>query len=364
MFRVRISAIALGALISGSSAMAQTSQAGAPTESLSEILLKQAQNALDAFDRPNAEKFARQILEQMTTATRPQKQRARVILANVYYPEEAPAERKRSQALVVLKDAVRDNFDFVIDRTQTWAGIDSILTEAKATTFGLAAAPSTTQMEIVGPAGRGEFKVRSSRPAIFSLSVVGANGTKVVTVADSSNAKETTLRFAAMANDRPLFTSGDYEIIVTAKDAVTGDTINSRFPAAVVAPALTFTTVPTTLDSAKFARERTKPFGFRGVIVGGLVGAAIYNLSSLHGDTTFNKPAGVDSKGSGIAVAAAVAVVAASFLDRGRRIPSAVAANQKIRDDFATSIQKATAENANRIATYKTVITVTPGAAR
>jgi hypothetical protein len=151
---------------------------------------------------------------------------------------------------------------------------------------------------------------------------------------------------------------------VTARDAITGDTISSRFPASVAAPALTFATVPTTLDSTQFARERTKRFGYRGVIVGGLVGAAIYNLSTLHGDSAFTKTAGVDSKGSGLAVAAAASVIAASFLDKGRRIPSAVAANQKIRDDFATSIQKTTAENANRIATYKTIITVTPGVAR
>lgn len=364
MFRARFAAVACAVVVAGSSAAAQPTQAGAPTESLTDILLKQAQTALDAFDRPNAEKYARQILEQMATATRAQKQRARVILANVYYPEEAPAERKRAQALAVLRDAVRDNFDVTIDRTQTWAGIDSILVEAKATTFGLAVTPPTAQMEIIGPAGRGEFKARTSRPAIFTLSIVGANGAKAVSIADSSNAKEATLRFAAMANDRPLFTSGDYEIVITAKDAVTGDTLSARYPATIVAPALTFTTVPTTLDSSRFVREHTSRYGWRGILVGGLVAGSIYNLASLHGDTTLTNRTSADSKGAGIAAVAGISVIAASFLDHGRKIPSAIAANQKVRDDFASSIQKATAENANRIATYRTLITVTTGAGR
>src|SRR4051812_25510261 len=100
----------------------------------------------------------------MTTPTTAQKQRARVILANVYYPEEAPTERKRSQALTILKDAFRENMDLVLDRSLSWPGIDSIFAEAKATTFGLAVAPNPRQ-EIAGPQGRGEVAVRTSRPA-------------------------------------------------------------------------------------------------------------------------------------------------------------------------------------------------------
>src|SRR4051812_3560799 len=189
MVRVRYAAIAFATLVGVSSLAAQTSatQAGAPSQSLTDLLLKQSQTALDAFDRPNAEKFAKQILEQMTTSTTAQKEKARIILANVYYPEEAPNERKRAQALTVLKDAVRENIDLAIDRTLTWPGIDSIVTEAKATTFGLATAPVSLQQESVGPTGHVDFRARTNRPSIFHLSIMGPQASMVLSDSSGGN---------------------------------------------------------------------------------------------------------------------------------------------------------------------------------
>jgi hypothetical protein len=359
MSRVRHAAFAV-ALFAAVPVYAQSAaQAGAPTESLTDLLLKQAQTALDAFDRPNAEKFARQILEQMTTSTTAQKERARIILANVYYPEEAPNERKRAQALAVLKDAVRENFDLTIDRTLTWVGIDSILVEAKATTFGLAAGPATPQQDGVGPAGHVDFTARASRPSNFRLSIRGPQTTAVFS--DTSGGTEATLQLPTMRNERPIYTSGEYEITIVAVDRASGDTVSARFTANVSAPALTFVTVPVALDSSRILSERTKKYGWKGLIVGGLVAGSIFSFSNTHADTTLKAKVGADSKGAGIAALAGVTIIAASFMDRGRPIPNAIAANQRLRDDFATSIRNAQAENANRIATHKTTFVITPG---
>jgi len=360
MVRVRY-AIAFTALLGASSLGAQgATQSGAPSQSLTDLLLKQAQTALDAFDRPNAEKFARQILEQMTTSTTAQKEKARIILANVYYPEEAPNERKRAQALTVLKDAVRENIDLTIDRTLTWAGIDSIVAEAKATTFGLATAPVSLQQESVGPSGHVDFRARTNRPSLFHLSIMGPQASMVLS--DSSGGNQATIQIPTMRNDRPIFTTGEYQIVVTAIDKASGDSVSSRFIANVDAPALTFATVPVALDSSKFLPERTKKYGWKGIIVGGLVAGSIYSFSNtLHADTTLKNKVGADSKGTGIAALAGVTVVIASFADRGRSIPMAIAANKQKREDFAAAIRAAQAENANRIATHKTTFAITSG---
>ena len=78
MFRVRYVAFTVALAATFPLQAQSATQAGAPTQSLTDLLLKQAQTALDAFDRPNAEKFARQILEQMTTSTTAQKEKARI----------------------------------------------------------------------------------------------------------------------------------------------------------------------------------------------------------------------------------------------------------------------------------------------
>lgn len=362
MSRVR-NAIVLAALLLGTRVSAQaTTQSGAPGESLTDLLLKQAQTALDAFDRPNAEKFAKQVLEQMTTPTAAQKQRARVILANVYYPEEAPTERKRAQTLAVLKEAVRENFDLVLDRQLSWAGIDSIFAEAKATTFGLAAS-AVPQQEVVGPDGRGEFKARASRPAVFTLAIRSLNGAMSREITDSTGGTEASLKFPTMVNDRPVFTTGEYEMVVTATDRVSGDKISSRYTATVNAPALAFVQQPSAIDSTRLSAERTKKYGWKGIIVGGLVAGSIYSFSTaLHADTSFKTSVGPDSKGAGVAALAGLTLIAASYMDKGRQIPAAIGANQRLRDDLATGIRNAQTENASRIANHRTTITITSGA--
>lgn len=361
MFRVRYVAFTV-ALMATSPLPAQSpTQTGTATGSLADLLLKQSQTALDAFDRPNAEKFARQILEQMTTSTAAQKEKARIILANVYYPEEAPTERKRGQALTVLKDAVRENIDLTIDRTLTWAGIDSIVAEAKATTFGLAVAPVSEQQEAVGPNGHIDFRARTNRPSLFRLTITGPQTSTVVS--DSSGGNQATLQIATMKNERPAFVTGDYQIVLTAIDRATGDSVSSRFTANVTAPALTFAAVPGAPDSSRFLPERTKKYGWKGIVVGGLVGGSIYSFANImHADTTLKAKVGADSKGTGIAALAGATIVIASFIDKGRSIPTAIAANKQLRDDFAASIRAAEVENANRIATYRTRFAIMSGA--
>ena len=44
------------------------------------------------------------------------------------------------------------------------------------------------------------------------------------------------------------------------------------------------------------------------------------------------------------------------------KLETILVANQRLRDDFATSIRAAQTENANRIATHKTIFIVTEGA--
>jgi hypothetical protein len=343
--------------VAPASLRAQVQQQGS---SVVDDLLTRAQNSLDDLKYSQALALAKQVLDLGDRVAPDRQERAMFIVAAANYPEGEPASQHRSVALEMLKQMVRTKLDLTIPQAIRWAGLDSILAEAKATTFGLAASPTAGEQDAVGPAGHVDFTARASRPAHFRLSIIGSGTPTVMT--DSSGGTESTLQVPTMKNDRPAFASGPYQIVVTAIDIGTGDTVSTRFTANVTVPELTFATVPVTIDSSKFLPERTRKYGWKGIIVGGLVAGSIFSFSTMHADTTLKAKVGADSKGAGIAVLAGATVVLASFLDKGRTIPSAVAANEQTRQDFAASIRAAQAENVNRIATHKTTFVITPGA--
>ena len=357
----RSRAILAAVVLAAAPATARAQAVQQQSSSVVDDLLTRAQNALNDLQYPQALSFAKQVIDLGDRVTADKHERAMFIIVAANYPEGEPAAQHRDLALATLKQMVRTKLDLTIPQALRWAGLDSILAEAKATTFGLAAAPTNAQQEAVGPNGRVSFTARASRPATFRVSVSGPG--ESATVIDSSGGTQATLQIPTMRSERPAFTSGEYQVVVTAIDRSSGDSISSRFNASVTAPALTFTTVPVTMDSSRLLPERTKRYGWKGVVVGGLVAGSIYSFANvLHADTTLKSKAGADSKGTGVAALAGATVILASFMDKGRSVPTAIAANRRLREDFATSIRNAQTENANRIATYKTTFVITPGA--
>jgi hypothetical protein len=352
-------AILAALVLAAASAHAQAVQQ--QSTSVVDDLLTRATNSLNDLQYTQALTFAKQVLDLGDRVPGDKRERAMFIVAAANYPEGEPSAQHRSVALATFKQMVRSKLDLTIPQAMRWAGLDSILAEAKATTFGLAGSPASAEQEGVGPTGHVDFNARASRPARFRLTVTGPS---IPTVIEDTTAQtQATLQLPTMRNDRPIFTTGEYQIVLTATDMATGDTVSARFVANVNAPALTFATVPVAMDSSRFLSERTKRYGWKGIVVGGLVAGSIFGFSSaMHADTTLKAKAGADSKGAGVALLAGATVILASYLDKGRPIPTAIAANLKIREDFAGSIRAAQAENANRIATHKTTFSITAGA--
>lgn len=352
---VRASVCAL--LILGARAEAQTQQAAA---SPIDDLLIRAQQAFNDLNYLRADSIARQVLAAGRT-TQEQRTRAMLVIAAAYYPEEVPAQ-KRSDAIATLKQVVRTNLDVTFPQELTWPGLDSLLAEARRSTFGVTSSADSMQVA-VGPTGAGEIRMRTSRPATYLVTVAPADGGAAIVTDSLVNVSSGAVRFATMRNDRPIFTSGDYEIVIVATDRESGDTATIRRLARITAPELSFSPIPVAMDSSRLMAERTSRYGWKGVIVGGLVGGGIFGLSSaMSADPAIKETVGPDSKGAGVAALAGIAVLTASFMDKGRQIPSAITANQQLRDDFGTAIRTAQAENANRIATYRTTIAIQPGA--
>lgn len=330
--------------------------------SVMDDILKRAEDALNDLNYKSAIDFAKQVVDVGPRAKPEQRTRALLVIAAANYPEGEPTAQHRDIALATFKQLVAANLDLTIPQTIRWAGLDSILADAKRTTFAIAMTAVAEQI-VTGPAGRAEVKVRASRPATFRLSVSPAGGGAALVSDSLSGTSEGTLHFPTMRNERPIFSTGDYDVVVSAADPQSNDTTSTRYTAHITAPELTFAKIPVAIDSSRLQFERTGRYGGKGIIVGALVAGGIYAFSNIvRADTMVKRIVPADSKGVGVAAAAGAAVIIASFMDKGRKIPGAIVANERLRTDLGAAIRAADAENASRIATYRTTIAIQTGA--
>jgi hypothetical protein len=345
-------------LLLGGQLAARAQQAS--SSPIDDLLLK-AQQAFNDLNYLRADSIARQVLGAGARTTTAQRTRALLVIAAAYFPEEVPAQ-KRAEAVATLKQVVRSDMDVKFPPELTWSGLDSLLAEAKRTTFGVGVTADSSQVA-VGPSSAGQIRVRSNHPATFRMSIAPVGGGAPIATDSVANVTSGVLHFATMRNERPIFSTGDYEILITGADATSRDSASTRYIAHITAPELTFAKIPVAIDSGRLQFERSGRYGAKGIFVGALVAGGIYAFSNVvRADTAVKRVVPADSKGMGVAVAAGAAVIIASFMDKGREIPGAIAANQRLRTDLGTAIRAAEAENANRIATYHTTIAIQTGA--
>ena len=344
-------------LLAGTTLVAQVQQAASPID---DLLLK-AQQAVNDLNYLRADTLARQVLNAGARTTTAQRTRALLVIAAAYFPEEVPAQ-KRAQAVATLKQVVRNDIDVKFPPDLTWPGLDSLLAEAKRTTFGISVNADTLQT-ITGPTGTGQIRIRSNHPANFRMSIAPVGGGAAMVTDSLNSVSSGVFTIPHMRNDRPIFGTGDYEILITGADATSADSSSTRYIAHITAPELTFAKLPVAIDSSKLQIEHSGRYGAKGVIVGALVAGGIYAFSNVvRADTMVKRLVPADSKGMAVAGGVGAAIIIASFADHGRPIPAAIAFNEKLRTDLGTSIRATEAENANRIATYRTTIAIQTGA--
>jgi len=327
-------------------------QQGSPIDDL----LKRAGDAFNDLNYSRADSLARQVLAIGSRVSAGQRTRALMVMAAASFPEEASAQ-KRAVALQTLKQIVRTNLSLKLPPELTWAGLDSLVDEARRTTYGIEVSADSMQV-IVGPTGTGRLMARTNRPGTLQLTIMPSTGGGPAAIVDSTPVGMSgEFTFTAMRGERPVFATGDYAVILTGVDSATKDTVTVRYTAVVDAPALTFMTVPAKMDSSKLLPERTGKFGAKSIVPGVLVGGAAFALASvLRAEGDIKTKVGADSKGVAVGGALALTTILAGFADKGRAIPANILANRTYGAAFQKSIVDSQAENRRRIAEYKTTI--------
>lgn len=318
-------------------------------------VLKLAFDAFNDFKYVTADTTARKVL-QMQSATATQRARAQMIIAASAFPEDA-ASQKRLVALAMLKQLLKTNYDTKLPQELTWVGLDSLMEEARRTTFGMQVS-GEPQQTAIGVDGTGKIRVKSNKPGFFRLIIAAKSGDVVAVVDSISGTAEGDITFKTMRDERPIFSTGDYTVTITAfEPGGRGDTVTTQATLKVDAPALTFAELPTTMDSTKLLRERSGKSGAKSIFPALLVGGAAFFISSqLHGEGALANGV-ADSKGMGVAGGMFLATIVAGFADRGRAIPANIAANRAAGEAFQKSIADANTENRRRVTEYKTVLT-------
>ena len=345
---IRVLSVAL--VLAASPVGAQVQQS-----SVVDDLLKRALDAYNDLNFGRADTLANQVLQSTGRITAEQRTRAMVLVAAAAFPDDPPAQR-RAASLAMLRSLVRMNLDVEIPTELRWAGLDSLVEEAKRTSFGIAVTADTMQ-SLVGPQGMGRIAVRSNRSGRYFLRITQGGATVAVdTALVGVNAE---LRFAGMRDEKPIFNSGEYAVSITGIDASGRDTITISRTMRVEAPALEFLTVPVKLDSSKLLPVRSPKFGAKAVLPAIIAGGGAFALASvLRGEGTIATEVDPDSKGVAIGGAIAVSTILAGFMDRGRPLPANVAANKAYGEAFNKSIADAQAENRRRIAEYRITVRI------
>jgi len=319
-------------------------------------LLRVSTDAFNDLNYKKADSIARSVL-QLSAATPAQRGRAQMVMAASAYPDD-PVAQNRAVALNMLKQLVKVNSSLKLPQELTWAGLDSLLDEAKRTTFSLQVT-AEPQQTAIGLDGTATIHVKSNKTGLFRLVIAAKSGKSVAVVDSLVSVPEGDITFKVMRDETPIFTSGDYAITLTGfEPGGLGDTVTVQYALKADAPAITPLTVPVKMDSTKLLTIRSGKFGARSILPAILVGGAAFALGSVvrgEGDIATKVPA--TAKGTGVGAVLALSTIAAGFMDKGRPIPANIAANKAAGEAFQKSIVDVLAENRRRITEHKTVLT-------
>lgn len=321
-------------------------------------VLRQARRALDNLQYSNADSLARSVLLSTAPVSRAERIEALLVTAAALYPEETRAQH-RDSALAFLRQYVRTAPDGTIPAGMSWHGLDSLLELARRTTFAALARPHGSDT-LPGIGGTIPVAVTATRPARFALRLGSGRQPASSAPLDSAGpATDVVLHLRLFEGDRPLASSGEWLLTVTAVEPGSTDTVVQRFPMTVAAPPLDLVPVPAALDSAQLLDEWARPSRGLGIAIGGgLGGLTVLMAQALRAPDPVGSATKADSRAVLLAGGFVLGGVVGALLDKGHPLPRNVAHNNEVRAAFARQVLEARTENDRRRAEYRATVTV------
>jgi hypothetical protein len=320
-------------------------------------LLATARLALNDLRFPDADSILRGVLSY--DLRRSDRIQALQLFAGALFPEQETAQQ-RDRAVAALRELVRIAPSAGLPREVSWAGLESLLAEVRAATFGAAVTVRESYV-LTGPAERADIEVLATQPSRFLVRLTPRIGGTQVLTDSLVGVNRGTIPLRVLAEGQPRFPTGDYYLTVVAISLVAVDTVALRFEVSVEAPRIDYVAVPEPLDEATLLPEVTRPRRVLGIVGGMLMAAGTVAASRLLRDREIKDRAGADSRAVPIGITlGAAAAVGTWLLDHGEPIPANISANRETRTDHQRRIQEAREMNAMILRNYQAEITINP----
>lgn len=281
----------------------------------------------------------------------------RQIFALAYFPEEMEFQKPDS-SLRQLRALVRLRPDVEIEPELRWAGLDSLLAIARAETFavGIETAP---QMELAGASPTGDVTVFTTRPTRLRLALVHRTSGRSIVHDSAVVAGRGVMRLRAHDGMTAWIASGEYALRVSGVDVRTRDSVTVSRALSAKATPLAVAPLPV-LDSARLQPEHEKPSRVRTAATGIAFGVLTSSLATTpRGGGLLARFYDPDPRAAGLGGLVALGGVAAAFLEKGRPLPAAVAANEGIRRTHADAVARTMTDNGRALAAYRVTVRIT-----
>lgn len=322
-----------------------------------QALATNAQAALDRLDYVAARDIARTLLEVGEASDRETEVLALQLLSAALYPEEE-SQQNESEARSVLERLIRTGPDAHVPASMSWPGLDDLLTQTRMGVLALFVdAPASTQLQ--GIEAELALRVRTTRPARLSMSVVRGGGTDPIILASAGNATDVVLRTKPASPEGGGLLPGSYTMIVEARDQSTTQTESRRFTMEIEGPAFEGIADPV-FDEARLLPTRSEGRSWPGLAVGVGLGALTAIAATTLGAQDPASQAGSDNRAFVVAGSLSLATLAAVVMDGGRDLPDNRAHNDALRAAHERSVRSARLENARRARELQYVITLEP----
>lgn len=317
-----------------------------------DVLLERARAALNDLKYARADSMAREVLATGPRLRRTPRIQALQVVAAANFPE-SETERRVAPARSALSELIKLDLGATIPRELSWPGLDSLYADVLKSTFAVSVSVRR-ENPIVGIEGFSLLRVRTNRPAGFSLQARSRDGIEAITLDTVGMAMDTTLKLRVSRNGRPFLRGGEYDFIVQATDPQTRETITRRFEGIAIVPTIEFVPTPPAMDSSEYLPIRATPQRVGGIVGGAVLGVATFVLgTALRASDPIKGGGEVDTRYRQVGIGIALGTGAAAWFDRGRLLDKNAKVNQKRERDFATRMRLARTENEKRGADYR-----------
>jgi hypothetical protein len=281
----------------------------------------------------------------------------RQIFALAYFPEELEFQKPDS-SLRQLRRLVQLRPDIEIEPELRWAGLDSLLAIARAETFAVGV-DAAREMELAGASPTGDVTVFTTRPTRLRLALVHRTSGRTIVHDSAVVSGRGTLRLRAHDGVVAWITAGEYSLRVSGTDVRSRDTVTVSRALVAKAGPLALTPLPV-LDSARLQKEHEQPNRVRTAVTGIAFGVLTSSLATTpRGGGLLARFYDPDPRAAGLGGVVALGSVAAAFLEKGRAVPAAIAANQTVRRSHADAVARTMSGNARVLSGYRVTVRIT-----